>query len=66
MYSLDTFLPIVDFGQQQRWQPNTNGGLGWFALVAYWFEVASGWFISTLFVIGFTRLVRTDQFVIGR
>jgi hypothetical protein len=60
MYSVDTFLPIIDFGQESAWQPLANSYGGWFILVSYWVEIGLGWIVSTLFVLGFTRLVRDD------
>jgi hypothetical protein len=60
-YSLDVFLPIVDFNQAQFWIPTGHGLLGavtqWFA----WFHIAVGWMLSTLAVAGFSGLVRTDK-----
>jgi hypothetical protein len=53
VYAADTFLPIVDFGQAGDWDPT-----GWTRWVA-WAVIAVGWALTTIFVGGFTRLVRT-------
>ena len=60
IYSLDTFVPIVNFTMQENWQPSGEGVEGkrvqWF----YWSVIALGWIISTLLVLSFTDLVRKD------
>ena len=52
-YSLDTFLPIVDLGEADQW--TVTGGLRWVA----WAVILLGWALSTIFVAGFTRIVRS-------
>ena len=85
MYSVDTFVPIINFHQQTYWLPNGNKGgnttlpivsldfqtgnplpefnisqaktgslLRWYL----WFHIVSGWFLTSLWVAGFTGLVR--------
>jgi hypothetical protein len=51
-YSLDTFLPIVDLGEAKQW--TVTGRLQW----ATWAVILLGWTLSTIFVAGFTRIVR--------
>jgi hypothetical protein len=53
VYAADTFLPIVDFGQAGDWDP--TGWTRWFA----WAVIAVGWALTTIFVGGFTKLVRS-------
>jgi hypothetical protein len=53
VYAADTFLPIVDFGQAGDWDPT-----GWTRWAA-WAVIAVGWALTTIFVGGFTRLVRS-------
>jgi hypothetical protein len=53
VYSLDTFLPIVDLGEADQW--TATGGLRW----AAWTVILLGWALSTIFVAGFTRIVRS-------
>ena len=85
MYSMDTFVPIINFHQQDYWLPNANQGrdtiipivslefqtdnplpklnisqaktgslLRWYL----WFHIVMGWFLNSLWVAGFTGLVR--------
>jgi len=57
VYSLDAFLPLVDFHQEDYWTPSS----GWWAKDWYLpFHIASGWIIATLFAASFTRLARQD------
>jgi hypothetical protein len=53
-YAADTFLPIVDLGQKDGWQP--TGWMRWFD----WTVILLGWALSTIFIAGFTRIVRTE------
>lgn len=53
VYAADTFVPIVDFGQAGDWDPT-----GWTRWVA-WAVIAVGWALTTIFVGGFTKLVRS-------
>jgi hypothetical protein len=52
IYAIDVFLPIVDF-EQRDWTPTA-----WARGVAF-AVVLLGWSLTTLFVAGFTRIVRT-------
>jgi hypothetical protein len=69
IYSLDLFLPIVDLRQKNYWQPNAKSvdqtltpmlKIQWGRVVQYyfWAHILLGWFLSTLWVAGFTGLVR--------
>lgn len=63
VYSLDVFLPIVDLHQEDFWLPGkTDGGWGWAwrYKVWMWIEILLGWFLTTLFIAGFTPLIRKD------
>lgn len=53
-YATDTFLPIVDLGQSGDWMPT-----GWVRWVE-WSVILLGWSLTTLFVAGFTRIVRSE------
>lgn len=70
MYSIDTFVPIMNFHQQGYWLPNPNQGviqqIPWIPLSAggflrfyLWFHIAAGWVLTTLFVVGLTGLIRS-------
>ena len=75
VYSLDTFLPIVDLHQEGRWLPNRGGGdlvtafcpdryvgITWGELLYMWFwlEILLGWLLTTLALAGLTGLIRRD------
>jgi hypothetical protein len=53
VYALDVFVPIVDFGETKHWR--VDGWLEWLQ----WSMIALGWTLTTFFVAGFTRLVRS-------
>jgi len=53
-YAADAFLPIVDLGEAGDWMP-----IGWLRW-AEWSAILLGWALSTLFVAGFTRIVRSE------
>lgn len=73
IYSLDTFVPIIDLHQQKYWLPNANNEtelppnyfmtrvsgryLRWYL----WLHIAVGWIVTSLWVAGFTGLVRRIQ-----
>jgi hypothetical protein len=52
-YATDTFLPIVNLGETDDWVPT-----GWVRWVD-WSVILLGWALSTIFVAGFTRVVRS-------
>src|SRR6185369_8955247 len=54
VYAADTFLPVIDFDQADRWLAT-----GWVAWVG-WGVTAVGWALTTIFVAGFTRVVRSS------
>ena len=70
VYSLDCFLPVIDLRQKGYWLPNANRGadvfpdrslrIKWGGLLrAYlWVHILCGWALTTLWVAGFTGLVR--------
>jgi len=74
VYSLDTFLPIVDLHQEGRWLPNRGGSdvvtifwpdrylFTWGDLLCVWFwiEIGAGWLLTTLALAGLTGLIRRD------
>lgn len=56
VYSLDTLLPIIDFGEAGRWVPAGDRGAGWFR----WGSIAVGWLLASLVVVGFTNAVKRE------
>jgi hypothetical protein len=53
-YATDTFLPIVNLGQADDWTP--TGWMRWLD----WTVILLGWALTTIFVAGFTRIVRSE------
>jgi len=72
VFSLDSFLPLIDLHQVSYWLPKANytGRLhisnsytlpvsGDMLCIFMWFEIISGWILTTLLVVGLTGLVRS-------
>jgi hypothetical protein len=53
VYAADVFLPIVDLNEGANWL--ATGHVRW----AEWTTIVLGWLLTTVFVAGFTRIVRT-------
>jgi hypothetical protein len=75
VYSIDTFLPIINLGQKDRWMPNIYRGhrvslpnwlphrrviTGRLLRLWLWIHIALGWLLTTLFVAGLTPVIRKD------
>jgi len=58
MYSIDVFLPIVDFHQEGSWRPDTATMLGRFVRYYLWLHITLGWVLTTLWVAGLSGLVK--------
>ncbi len=70
VYSIDSFVPLVNFHQQNYWLPDANRGsdlfkYGFFSLssggllrVYLWFHISFGWILVSLFAAGLSGLVR--------
>ena len=59
-YSIDAFVPILDLRQQVFWVPSGEGGWGLALWIYMWVHIALGWILTTIFVLGFTGVVRKD------
>ena len=69
VYSVDTFVPLIDLHQGKYWLPNANRGheipkikglhTGGLLRLYLWIHILMGWLLSTLLVVGLTGLVRT-------
>jgi hypothetical protein len=57
-YSVDVFLPIIDLKEKGYWIPNASKGYGGWVLFYLWVHIIFGWIITTLWVAGFSGLVR--------
>ncbi len=58
VYSIDLFVPLIDFGQAKHWLPNlgtVSERFRWYV----WGHIAAGWILSTLTAVGLTGLVRS-------
>jgi len=60
MYSVDTFIPIIDFHQQRYWLPDTSRPGGWGYRLYLWVHIALGWLLSTVAVVGFSGIIKKD------
>ncbi len=60
VYSVDTFLPIVDLHQENYWLPRGDGDWGWFFRLYLWLHIAVGWLLSTVAVFGLTGIIKKD------
>jgi len=73
IFSVDTFLPVVDLHQAKFWLPNSQTGptlhgfglshgpsLGALLRWYLWLHIMAGWFFASMFVAGVTGLVRKD------
>lgn len=70
LYSIDSFVPLVDLRVATYYLPNANRGanvlrwagltLTWGSLLRFylWIHIAAGWMLTTLLVVGLTGLVR--------
>lgn len=67
-YSLDTFLPIVDFQTAEYWLPTAypenkecikefSWG-GWILCIVRWIVIASGWIVTSVFVTALSGIIR--------
>lgn len=74
VYSIDTFTPIIDLHQQKMWLPDASEGKeryifhpslkrrsGDWLRRYFWFQIIAGWVLTSLWVAGFTGLVRTQK-----
>ncbi len=72
VYSIDTFTPIIDLHQQKLWLPDASKGREIPLLIIkvrsgdllrrwVWFQIIAGWVLTTLWVAGFTGLVRNKN-----
>jgi len=60
MYSLDVLVPLVDLHQASYWLPNANRPWGGALRSWLWFQIVSGWGLTTLLVVSLTGLVRRE------
>ena len=61
VYSLDTFVPLVDLHQETYWRPLTTRWGGRWLRRYLWFHITFGWLLSFAVAAGITRAVRRDE-----
>ena len=74
VYSIDTFTPVIDLHQQKMWLPDASKGKeryifhpslkrrsGDWLRRYFWFQIIAGWVLTSLWVAGFTGLVRSQK-----
>ena len=70
IYSLDIFLPIIDLRLKNYWLPNANVGVkdkflhiksGAWLRYYLMLHIISGWVLTTLWVAGFSGIVRSNN-----
>ncbi len=60
-FSIDTFVPGLEFGQQTAWQPNWHDPLGrLYALYLYLFHMTAGLILTGVLVAGVTKKLTED------
>ena len=57
-YAIDTVIPIVNVHQAQYWGIDASAPWGWAWIDGTWIATGLGWALATLFVAGYTGLVR--------
>lgn len=64
VFSLDTFIPLVDLHQESAWEPRDHpdawfGGMGY--RIYYWLHIAFGWILTTLAVVVLSGVVKPKE-----
>jgi hypothetical protein len=57
VYGADVVLPIIDFGQDGSWYPDSTARWGALGEALRWTFIAIGWALASIFVVAFTGLV---------
>ena len=66
VYAIDNLVPIVDFGQRSRWQPDQSRQDAWWLddgrrlAAATWVTSAVGWLLASLVAASFTQVIRRE------
>jgi hypothetical protein len=61
VYSVDVFLPIIDLRLKNAWLPKADDAYGRNLRYYFWFQTLAGWVLTTIWVAGFTGLVRNNK-----
>ncbi len=60
IYSLDAFIPIIDFHQQTYWMPDASKPGGWLYRAYHWLHIVMGWLVSPVALVGLTGIIKKD------
>ena len=59
-FAIDIVVPIVNVHQADEWAVNGHAFWGWVWVGGTWIATGLGWGLATLFVAGYTGLVRSE------
>ena len=59
-FAFDTVVPLVNLGQRDAWHALPRGRTGYSMRILLWLLQLAGWGLVTLFVAGFSRVVRNE------
>jgi hypothetical protein len=59
-FAIDIVVPIVNVHQADEWAINGDASWGWIWVGGTWVATGLGWALATLFVAGYTGLVRSN------
>jgi hypothetical protein len=60
VYGADVVLPVIDFGQDSSWYPDSTTTAGHRGEALRWAFIALGWFLTTIFVAALAARVSRD------
>ncbi|MEZ5408415.1 MAG: hypothetical protein R2761_10340 [Acidimicrobiales bacterium] len=61
VFSLDTIVPVIDFGEAGAWRVDPVAPWAWLYRSAVWVSIAAGWILSTLLLAAVATLSRSDR-----
>ena len=61
VFSLDTILPVIDFGEAGNWRVDPIAPWAWLYRSAVWVSIGAGWILSTLLLAAVATLSRSDS-----
>lgn len=60
IYSIDVFVPFVDFHQEDYYLPDATKPYGFWFRIYFWLHISFGWVFSTIAVASLTGLIRKE------
>ena len=61
LLAIDTMVPLVDLGQRSTWYPQRDAPYGTAYRLGLTIATLLGWVLSSVAVVGFSRLTRSDS-----